>query len=828
MEKHYNSKKIEKKWQKKWGKNKDFSFMEKSKNKYYVLEMFPYPSGDIHIGHMRNYSIGDVIARYKKMCGFNILHPMGWDAFGLPAENAAIKNNIEPKTWTLSNIDTMRIQLQSLGLSYDWDREIITCQTDYYKWTQRLFLLFYEKGLAYKKIATVNWCTDCNTVLANEQVIDGKCWRCDSIVIKKNLEQWFFKITSYANRLLLDLKQLNGWPERVRIMQENWIGKSIGANIKFYCPKLKEHIVTFTTRADTLFGVTYLGVAPEHKLIKKIIKENKNLKNIQEFINKVTRLSEIERTSKETEKIGIFSGKYAVHPLTEEKIPIWITSYVVVDNGTGVKMGVPAHDQQDWEFAEKYKLLKKIVISPVNKESDISKSAYTDNGLLINSAEFNGLDNKNASEKIIKILFKKDKGEHIINYRLRDWLVSRQRYWGVPIPIIYCSICGIVPVPIEKLPVVLPENVKFTKIEGSPLRKNDEFINCNCPVCNGLAKREVDTMDTFVCSSWYFLRYTDPKNHDEIFSKKAVDYWLQVDQYIGGIEHAILHLLYSRFVVKVLNDYGYVSIKEPFNNLLTQGMVIKDGVKMSKSKGNIVNPNDIIEQYGADTARLFILFAAPPERDLEWNEQGVKGAYRFLGRIWRIAQYYSTKCNEGLNKIYKLNDLNEQEIILRRKMNITIKKVTEDIENKFNFNTAISSIMEFVNTFYLFKEFEEQNIVNFSSPLCREVFINLIKLIAPFVPHLAEELWENLINDGSVHKSNWPKFNDEAIVQSEVEIVIQVNGKMRDKIILAVNDTEQEQNEKTLKLPKIKYLIKDKNIIKIINIKNKLINIVTC
>ena len=623
---------IEKKWQKIWDETNAYQIKnDPSKPKYYVLEMFPYPSGNLHMGHVRNYSIGDVIARYKTMNGFNVLHPMGFDAFGMPAENAAIKHGVRPSDWTEDNMANMTRQQKEMGLSYDWDRKVATCHEDYYKWTQWLFELFYKKGLAYKKKASANWCETCHTVLANEQVIDGKCWRCDSTVVKKDLEQWFLKITDYADVLLKDLDKLKGWPNRVKIMQDNWIGRSEGAQFSFDVPEYNEKISVYTTRPDTVFGVSYVVLAAEHPLVKKFIKGKENEQEILKFIEEVHNMNEIERTSSESEKKGMFTGVYAINPFNGEKVPVWVTNYVLYEYGTGAVMGVPTHDERDFMFAKKYNLPMKIVIQ--NKDNSLTletmENAYVDDGVLVNSGQFTGMNNRKAITAMIDWLEENKLGERHVNYRLRDWLISRQRYWGAPIPVIYCPHCGEVLVPEEDLPVKLPKDVKFETGATSPLAQSEEFVNCTCPKCGGPARRETDTMDTFICSSWYYMRYADPHNDKMPFSKEAVDYWLPVDQYIGGIEHAILHLLYSRFFTKVLKDAGLVNFDEPFTNLLTQGMVIKDGSKMSKSKGNVVSPEEIIKKYGADTARVFILFAAPPERDLEWSDQGCRRCLAF-------------------------------------------------------------------------------------------------------------------------------------------------------------------------------------------------------
>ncbi|WP_371368681.1 Leucine--tRNA ligase [Sporomusa rhizae] len=824
MNEKYMPHEIEAKWQKLWAENDAFSnTINRQRPEYYVLEMFPYPSGNLHMGHVRNYSIGDVIARFKVMQGYNVLHPMGWDAFGMPAENAAIKNGIHPSSWTWDNIANMRNQQQELGLSYDWDREVATCHPHYYHWTQWLFLLFFERGLAYKKKAAVNWCNDCNTVLANEQVVDGRCWRCDSVVVKKDLEQWFLKITDYADRLLADLSELKGWPDRVKTMQENWIGRSEGAEFSFAVPEINDKIPVYTTRHDTVFGVSYIVLAPEHVLVDKLIAGKPEEQAVRTFIERVRNQSEIARTSTETEKEGIFTGAYAVHPFTGEPVPIWIANYVLVEYGTGAVMGVPAHDQRDWDFANKYGLPKKIVVQPVGKELSLSDmtEAYGGQGTMANSGEFSGLDNEAGKVRIAQWFEEQGIGKRRVNYRLRDWLISRQRYWGAPIPIIYCPECGTVPVPKDQLPVLLPENVDFTSGSVSPLAKAEDFINCTCPKCGGKARRETDTMDTFICSSWYYFRYTSPHTTDQPFEPDKANYWMPVDQYIGGIEHAILHLLYSRFFTKVLKDAGLVNVNEPFKNLLTQGMVIKDGAKMSKSKGNVVAPGEIISKYGADTARMFILFAAPPERDLEWSDQGVEGAYRFLNRLWRIVDHYTTLIGTEASE-YDPKQLSKPEKELRRILHVTIKRVTEDIGQRFNFNTAISAIMELVNAMYAIKD----QGVTINSGLAREVVGSLLKMLAPFAPHITEELWQETIAEGSVHKQFWPTFDAAAMEVEEVEVVLQINGKVRDKVVVSAGLTPKELEKTALEQEKVRELIAGKEVVKVISVPQKLVNIV--
>lgn len=822
MNEKYTPHEIEAKWQKLWAETDAFrTTINRQRPEYYVLEMFPYPSGNLHMGHVRNYSIGDVVARFKAMQGYNVLHPMGWDAFGMPAENAAIKHGIHPSSWTWDNIANMRRQQQELGLSYDWDREVATCHPNYYHWTQWLFLLFFERGLAYKKKAAVNWCNDCNTVLANEQVVDGRCWRCDSVVIKKDLEQWFLKITDYADRLLTDLADLKGWPERVKTMQENWIGRSEGAEFSFDVPEIDDKISVYTTRHDTVFGVSYIVLAPEHRLVDKLIAGKPEEADVRAFVERVRSQSEVDRTSNETVKEGIFTGAYAIHPFTGEQVPIWIANYVLVEYGTGAVMGVPAHDQRDWDFANKYGLPKKIVVQPAGQELVLGDmtGAYDGQGTMVNSGEFSGLDNEAGKVKIAQWFEQQGIGKRRVNYRLRDWLISRQRYWGAPIPIIYCPECGTVPVPKDQLPVLLPQNVDFASGSVSPLAKAEEFVNCTCPKCGGKARRETDTMDTFICSSWYYFRYTSPHSTDEPFDPDKANYWMPVDQYIGGIEHAILHLLYSRFFTKVLKDAGLINVNEPFKNLLTQGMVIKDGAKMSKSKGNVVSPEEIIGKYGADTARLFILFAAPPERDLEWSDQGVEGAFRFLGRLWRIVDHYVPLIKAAGDEA---QELSKPEKELRRMLHVTIKRVTEDIGQRFNFNTAISAIMELVNAMYAAKE---QGVMP-NPKLAREVISGLLRMLAPFAPHVAEELWQETIADGSVHKQLWPVFDAAATEVEEVEIVLQINGKVRDKVVVPVGLSAKELEKTALDQPKVQELIAGKQVVKVISVPQKLVNIV--
>lgn len=817
---------IEAKWQKYWEENKTFKVeMDKDKPKSYVLEMFPYPSGNLHMGHVRNYSIGDVIARFRTMKGFNVLHPMGWDSFGMPAENAAIKHNIPPKKWTLENIANMTRQLKALGLSYDWDREVTTCKEDYYKWTQWFFELFYKRGLAVKKESAVNWCDTCNTVLANEQVIDGKCWRCDHEVVKKDLSQWFFKITDYADELLKDLDLLPGWPERVKTMQHNWIGRSEGLEFSFEIPALNDTVAVYTTRPDTAYGVTFMALAAEHPLIKKICENNPKADEINAFCERVRNQSEIERTSSESEKEGVFTGVYCINPFTGRKVEIWVTNYVLYDYGTGAVMGVPTGDQRDWMFADKYGIEKIVTICPIGKELKLEEMtcAYEEKeGMLVNSGEFTGMEMHKAMSAIMDKAEAEGFGKRRVNYRLRDWLISRQRYWGAPIPIIYCPHCGEVLVPEDQLPVRLPEDVSFTAGAKSPLATSEEFVHCKCPKCGADATRETDTMDTFLCSSWYYLRYTDAHNDKMPFDKELNSYWGPVDQYIGGIEHAILHLLYSRFFVKVLRDAGLVDYDEPFSNLLTQGMVIKDGAKMSKSLGNVVSPEEILSKYGADTARLFILFAAPPERELEWSDQGVEGSFRFLNRIWRIVQAFEAVLAQKVTE-YDHSNLSEADKDLRRVLHSSIKKVTNDIETRFNFNTAISTMMELVNALYAYKEAAKEP----NAGLIYEAISDLIKMMSPFVPHITEELWRGAIDaNSSVHEQSWPECDEEALKVDNVEIVLQVNGKVRGRLTVPAEATKEELEKIAMADANVQAHIGDATVRKVICVPGRLVNIV--
>lgn len=822
----YEPHKAEAKWQKYWEDHHTYKVSnDDPRPKYYVLEMFPYPSGNLHMGHVRNYSIGDVVARFRTMRGYNVLHPMGFDSFGMPAENAAIKHNIPPAKWTLENIANMEDQQKRMGLSYDWDREVKTCMEDYYKWTQWFFELMYKRGLAVKKTAPVNWCEKCNTVLANEQVIDGKCWRCDTPVVKKDLSQWFFKITDYADELLKDLDLLKGWPEPVKTMQCNWIGRSEGLEFSFDCPDLGTKLPVYTTRPDTIYGVTFVVIPPEHPLVAKILENNPKRAELEAFCDKVRNTSDIERTSADSEKLGMYTGYDCVHPLTGHKVEIWITNYVLFDYGTGAVMGVPSGDHRDWMFASKYGIKKILTLQPKDHELKLEEmdDAYTEkDGVLVNSGPFTGMEMHKAMGAIMDYMEEKGLGKRRVNYRLRDWLISRQRYWGAPIPVINCPQCGEVLVPEKDLPVKLPTDVKFAAGAKSPLATSESFVHCTCPKCGGPATRELDTMDTFVCSSWYYLRYTDPHNDQAPFSHEAVDHWMSVDQYIGGIEHAILHLLYSRFFVKVLRDAGLVKVDEPFTNLLTQGMVIKDGAKMSKSLGNVVSPEEIIGKCGADTARLFIMFAAPVERELEWSDQGVEGSFRFLNRVWRIVYHFQDELQKKV-KTYDVKELDEAGREMRHILHVSLKKITEDLDSRFNFNTAISTMMELVNALYAYKDKAKK----VHPGLIWEVITDLLLVMAPFVPHITEELWHGTIDDSeSIHKQAWPKYDEEAIKVDEVEVLVEVNGKPKDRIMVDPEMDKEALGKVALESKAVKEAIGSGKVVRVIAVPGRLVNIV--
>ena len=821
MNERYNFREIEKKWQKYWADNNTFKMEEKpDMEKYYVLEMFPYPSGKLHMGHVRNYSIGDVVARFKNMQGYNVLHPMGFDSFGLPAENAAIKHGVAPDIWTWDNIHEMEEQLSELGLSYDWDREVCTCHPDYYKWMQWIFIQFYKKGLAYKKENPVNWCPDCQTVLANEQVVDGVCERCGAPVGKKNLSQWYFKITDYAERLLKNLDTLDGWPNKVKIMQKNWIGKSVGAEVDFAIKDDERKLKIFTTRVDTLFGVTYMVLAPEHPYVNSLVEGTEYEQAVKEYIDRCQHMSDIERTSTSNEKTGVFIGKYAINPVNGKEVPIYISDYVLMGYGTGAIMAVPAHDERDFDFATKFGLDIIPVVDPGNPDIDVNnlKEAFVAEGTMINSGKFDGMNNREAIKKVIEWVEEEGIGKATVNYRLRDWLISRQRYWGTPIPMIHCEHCGWVPEKEENLPVMLPTDIEFTGKGESPIATSKTFVDTVCPVCGAPAKREIDTMDTFLDSSWYFLRYCDPKNENEVFDKEKVKYWMNVDQYIGGVEHAILHLMYARFFQMALYDLGLVTDEEPFKNLLTQGMVNKDGKKMSKSLGNVVSPAEILEKYGADTARLFILFAAPPEKELDWSDAGVEGSFRFLNRVYRLV--YETVQKYG----FKTTDFeirNDNDKQLNYMANYAVKKVSDDAGGRFQFNTAISTIMEFVNELYRYKELPDVN-----EGLINACIEKLVLILSPFTPHVCEEMWEYLGHTGSLYNVGWPAYDESALVKDSVEIVIQINGKVKEKMSVASGLGRDELQKTIMESEAAVRAVDGRNIVKVIAVPDKLVNIV--
>ncbi len=811
----YHFKDLESKWQKIWAGEKLYRAVpDKGRPKYYVLEMFPYPSGRIHMGHVRNYTIGDVVARYKILQGFQVLHPMGFDAFGQPAENAAIKHQSDPETWTLKCIDWMKQELLRMGFSYDWEREVSTCLPEYYRWNQWIFLKMLERGLAYKKASSVNWCPSCETTLANEEVVNGGCWRCHTPVVEKELEQWYLKITAYSDRLLDDLGGLENWPERVIAMQKNWIGKSYGVEI-FFKLENGETLRVFTTRPDTIFGATYVVLAPEHPFVKKLISGKPQEQEVLRFIDRVAKETKLARVAEDVKKEGCFTGVYAVNPVNGEKVPVWVADYVLMEYGTGAIMAVPTHDQRDFLFAKEHGLPMRIVIQPKDQPLAVEtmQEAFEAEGIMVNSGAFNGQGSNDAKKKIACWMEDKMMGKIAVHWRLRDWLISRQRYWGTPIPVIYCASCGIVGVPEKDLPVVLPRNVTFTGEGGSPLAKVKEFVETECPKCGKPARRETDTMATFIDSSWYFLRFCSPQCASAPFDKEEAAYWMPVDQYIGGIEHAVLHLLYSRFYTKFLADLGLVAVREPFRRLLTQGMVLKEGEVMSKSRGNIVDPDEIIKNYGADTLRLFVLFAAPPEAELDWNDKGMDGAWRFLNRVWRLADGLgagaggSRMSSQGLDAVTK-------------KMHQTIRKVTSDMEGGFKFNTAISSIMELVNELYKLTEDEQR------SSVAAEAVRAIVILLAPFVPHICEEMWRMLGNKTSVFRASWPSFDPSLLVEEEATYVVQVNGKVRSKLLLSVDAGEEEVRKAALADPKVKEWTASKDIRKVIVVPQKLVSIV--
>ncbi|MFP4071319.1 MAG: leucine--tRNA ligase [Desulfovibrionales bacterium] len=825
----YDPEFIETRWQKHWTQNRFFTAaVDAKKDPYYVLEMFPYPSGRIHMGHVRNYSIGDVVARFKRMQGFNVIHPMGWDAFGLPAENAAIKNDTHPAKWTYENIATMRTQLKRLGYSYDWDLEIATCHPEYYRWEQLFFLKFLEKGLVYRKKAPVNWCPTCQTVLANEQVEEGLCWRCDATIEQMELSQWFVRITAYAEELLEFLPKLSaGWPERVLTMQENWIGKSIGAEITFPVEGEDLGITVFTTRQDTLFGATFMSLAPEHPMIDMLIQGQEQAGAVLDFVKRVRTMDRRVRAADDLEKEGVFTGRFCINPMNGRRMPVYVANFVLMEYGTGAVMAVPAHDHRDFEFARKYDLPVEPVIHPPGQTLDAAEmtEAFTGSGILGNSGQFSELPNEEAKATIADFLEEHALGKRSVQYKLRDWNMSRQRYWGTPIPVIYCDTCGIVPVPEHDLPVVLPLDVR-TRADGrSPLPDFEEFFRVDCPKCGSPARRETDTMDTFVESSWYFARYTSPRLDSAPFDPESVRYWLPVDQYIGGIEHAILHLLYSRFFVKALRDLGYLELDEPFANLLTQGMVLMHGAKMSKSKGNVVDPDAMIRKYGADTVRLFCLFAAPPERDLEWSESGIEGAHRFLNRLWRLVQDHMS----DLAPIAPCADFSGIELPetareVRRKEHETVKKVGDDITNRFQFNTAIAAIMELINVLYGAKD----DLVK--TPEGRKVFSSALSstlaVLSPVAPHICEELWALTGHQTTLAGQLWPEYDPGALEKETELVVVQVNGKLRGRIEVPSDADVQSVQEQALQDPNVTRHLEGLSIKKVIVVPGKLVNVV--
>ena len=820
----YSPRDIEPKWQKRWEETGLYRSVEDpSREKFYCLEMFPYPSGDLHMGHMRNYAIGDAYARFLRMKGLNVLYPMGYDAFGLPAENAAITRKVNPGQWTRTSINRMIKVQKKMGLSYDWDRTLATCEPEYYRWNQWIFLKFMEKGLAYRKSAPVNWCPSCQTVLANEQVEQGGCWRCHTIVQKKNLKQWFLKITAYADELLDDLEHLDDWPERVKTMQRNWIGRSAGAEIDFKVTGSDHAISTFTTRPDTVFGITYMVMAPEHPLVDELVDGTERADMVREFVREVQEKTFIERTDETREKEGVDTGRTFINPATGEEFPIYVADYVVMEYGTGSVMGVPAHDQRDFEFARKYGLPVRVVIQDgTGALSDNTMSeAYVEDGVMVNSGPFDGMPNKKAMPGFISYMEERGWGRAALSYRLRDWLISRQRYWGTPIPIIYCDECGTVPVPEEDLPVILPSDVEFSG-EGNPLETSKTFLNVKCPTCNRPARRETDTMDTFIDSSWYPFRYTDPAYDKAPFDQVKAAYWMPVDQYIGGIEHAILHLLYARFFTKGLRDLGLTDANEPFKRLLTQGMVIKDGAKMSKSMGNVVPAEEMMSRYGADTARIFILFASPPEKELEWSDHGVEGAYRFLNRVHRLVMENLTLF-AGEPGASGKGDENVRSLVHNRHR--TVQKVVGDIERRFQFNTAISAIMELVNETLKFIA-SNGTAGEGGAEAASDAIKTTILLLAPFAPHLAEELWEAVGYTESVFKSEWPSYDQELVVSEMVQMVVQVNGKVRARFE-APPDSPKGSLEKTaLAMPRVQELIEGKDVAKIVVVPGRLVSIV--
>ncbi len=834
MYERYNPQAIEPRWQKNWFESKLYFVQpDPDKPKFYTLVMFPYPSGDLHMGHMRNYAIGDVVARYHAMQGYNVMNPMGWDAFGLPAENAAIKEGVHPSTRTLNNIERMKEQFYEMGIVYDWDREVASCLPDYYRWTQWMFLLMYERGLAYRKKAAANWCPNDQTVLANEQVVDGRCERCGTEVIKKDLVQWFFRITSYADRLLDDLDTMEGWPDRVRTMQRNWIGRSTGAEIDFPVKDHNEAIKVYTTRPDTIFGATFMVLAPEHPLVNEITTPEQ-IEMVKQYEQQARKETDIERLSTDKEKTGVFTGAYATNPMTNQPVPIWIADYVLMTYGTGAIMAVPGSDERDYDFANKYDLPIINVIEPVGEvpqgssdptvapvyKGKATAPLYVGPGAIVNSGPLNGVPTAESKQAAIALLEAEGKGKATTNYRLRDWLISRQRYWGAPIPITYCPECGEVPVPADQLPVILPTDVEFRPGGESPLARVDSFVNTTCPKCGGPARRETDTMDTFVDSSWYFLRFCDPHNNNTPFSRELADYWMPVDQYTGGVEHAILHLMYARFFTKVLADAGMVTVQEPFLKLFTQGMITKDGAKMSKSKGNVVPVDEMVQKFGADTGRLFVLFMGPPDEDAEWSDEGAAGMFRFLNRVWRLFEGDVSLSSPGSSE-HAAGDYSQSDRELLRKVHLTIKKVTSDIE-RFHFNTTVSAIMELVNAMQSYRDAHGPGTGAYS-----EAASSLLLLLAPMAPHITEELWHRASGEnGSVHVQPWPNYSPELASAQVVTLVIQINGKVRDKIEVPADVTQEEAIKAAMSSEKIKPYIEGKESPQVHYVPGRLVNIV--
>ena len=834
MEEHYHFDRIEPKWQRRWSERQDFVVQEDPQRpKYYVLEMLPYPSGALHVGHVRNYSLGDSLARFKRMQGFNVLHPIGWDAFGLPAENAAILHKLPPEQWTLQNIATMKKQCLRMGWSYDWTREISTCSSAYYRWNQWFFLKMYDRGLAYRQKGGVNWCEKCQTVLANEQVIDGRCWRDESPVVQRKLEQWYLKTTSYADELLEDLEKLEGWPEKVKTMQRNWIGKSLGAKVRFpLAGGESKHVEIFTTRLDTIYGSTFVLLAPEHELVGDWLDDSNQGHQLSAFAREMRLQDPAARTVEEAEKRGVFTGRYAINPFNSEKIPIWVANFVLTGYGTGAIMAVPAHDERDFEFARKYELPIRTVIQPRDGETGPQlEEAFLDYGRLVDSGPFSGELSEVAQEKMTELARSRGFGDKAISYRLRDWGISRQRYWGTPIPIVYCDTCGVRPVPEEKLPVLLPKLDRI-ELEGSPLATIPEFFHTTCPTCDGPARRETDTMDTFVDSSWYFYRYADPWTDSAPFGKEAVRYWFPVEQYIGGVTHAILHLIYMRFFAKVMRDMGLIEFGEPVRKLFTQGMVTQEGQAMSKSRGNVVSPDEIVARYGADVLRLFIQFAAPPDRDLDWNEKGLEGCFRLLKRLWRLVYLFHEKIREvnfvpspsgGPQPPFggpQQEGLSPRQRALQRKMHQTIRKVTDDLE-RLHQNTAIAAIMELLNSVYEY--------VNEGEPdpaFLRSLVETMILLLSPFAPHVCEEIWETLGHEESLNFVSWPRYDAKLAQEEEIEIVVQISGKVRSRFLASVGISKEEMETAALKDEKVKSHLERKTVRKIVTIPGKLVNIV--